>query len=665
MHDGKINLILKKPFEKIINTIMRFFLEGNTKYRRAFISICDVIIIFTSLLCAMVLHLENFAFLKEPIFQISSAIIIFLTIYAFKSLGLYRSIIQFVSTEVVMLVSIGSVISFLLLNLAKITFASFMPWQVPVIYAAFIFIGTNGLRFIIRSFLRTNFTDKSKNIAIYGAGEAGGQLLQTLKSNQQYNVKLVIDDDKGIQGSSIFGFEVMGLSDASDKFDELSIKTVLLAIPSANFSARKKIISNLSKYTLEVKTIPGLSDLIDGSTLINEFKNIEIEDLLGREIIKPDPSLLSKNITGKTELVTGAGGSIGSELCRQILKLGPDHLLLLDVSEFAVYSIFNELETLALDLRVKLSVHVGSVSDRSFVASVLDGHNVETIYHAAAYKHVPMMEHNLAQAIKNNSLGTLVLAEEALRTKVSKFTLISTDKAVNPTNVMGASKRLAERICQSLNGKKMKTQFSIVRFGNVLGSSGSVVPLFKKQIEAGGPITVTHPDITRYFMTIGEAVELVIQASAMSTGGEVFVLDMGKPVKIMDLALKIVHLSGLTAYIENNEKGKDGDIAIHVTGLRPGEKMYEELSYGNNLTGTFHPRIMTVQETPMALDHMKGLTEEIKRLVQTNDTTRLIKTLEMYADFNPSVDLMSPVSEPRSKSVPDKIISLPLRNTST
>jgi len=378
--------------------------------------------------------------------------------------------------------------------------------------------------------------------------------------------------------------------------------------------------------------------------------------LLGREIVKPVHDLLEKHITGKTVLVTGAGGSIGSELCRQILKLEPDHLLLIDVSEFAIYNISQELETLALDLRVKLSPYVGSVHDRAFVASILDENKVQTIYHAAAYKHVHLMEHNVGQAIKNNSLGTSVMAEEALRAKVSNFTFISTDKAVHPINIMGASKRLAERICQSMNSKQTKTQFSIVRFGNVLGSSGSVVPLFKKQIEAGGPITITHPQVTRYFMTISEAVQLVIQASAMSNGGDIFVLDMGKPVKIIDLAFKMVHLSGLTTYIENNEKGEKGDIAIHVTGLRPGEKMYEELSYGDNLTATFHPMIMKVQEEPVSLDQMKGLIAELERLVEANNTTLLKKNLVKFADLNPSAALMSSVSKPRSESFSDKII---------
>ncbi|XDZ65411.1 polysaccharide biosynthesis protein [Alphaproteobacteria bacterium LSUCC0684] len=611
----------------------------------------------------MALRLETFSFLELPSFYLSFAIIVVPTIYILAKMGLYHSFIRHVSTEVVMLVAIGTSVSVVLLILTKITVVPLIPWTVPIIYAALLFIGINGIRFVIRSVYRLTNGRYQKHIAIYGAGAASAQIIHSLKSDPNYMVRMVIDDSKNLQGERMFGHTVMSFSEASSKFDKFGISTVLLAIPSASFSDRKKIISRLSEYSLDVKTIPGLSGLINGSVTINEFKDIEIEDLLEREMVKPDPNLLSKNITGKTVLVTGAGGSIGSELCRQILKLEPDHLLLLDISEFAIYNIFSELESLALDLRVKLSIHIGSVSDRSYVSSVLDEHNIETIYHAAAYKHVPLMEQNLIQAIKNNSLGTLVIAEEALRTKVSNFTLISTDKAVNPTNVMGASKRLAERICQSMNGKQTKTQFSIVRFGNVLGSSGSVVTVFKKQIAAGGPITLTHPDITRYFMTIGEAVQLVIQAGSMSIGGEVFILDMGRPIKIMDLAFKMVNLSGLTAYFENNEKGENGDIAIRVTGLRPGEKMYEELSYGDNLTRTFHPRVMTVQEAPIALDQLRGLLAEIEQLVEANDTILLTKILVRLADFTPSPALVSSVSKPRSKSFSDKIISLPLDNT--
>jgi FlaA1/EpsC-like NDP-sugar epimerase len=613
----------------------------------------------------MILYFENFAFLAEPNFLISSAIIAILTVYAFKNLGLYNSLLQFVSTEVVKLVSIGSVLSFLLLNLVKITYASFMPWQVPIIYAAFLFIGINSLRFIIRELLRTNINGQIKNIAIYGAGEAGAQVIQSLSSKKDYKVKLLIDDDKNIQGSRLFGHKVMSISDASNKFDELDIRTVLLAMPSISISKKKKIVSNLLEFSLAVKSVPSIGSIIDGSENIDELKSLTIEDLLGREVVEPFPDLLKKNISGKTVIVTGAGGSIGSELCRQILKLDPVHIILIDVSEFALFNITQELDPITLNPGVKVSTYVGSVCDRPFIRSILDCNNVQTIYHAAAYKHVPLMEHNVEQAIKNNSLGTFVIAEEAVRTKVSNFTLISTDKAVNPTNIMGASKRLAERICLSMNAEQKVTRFSIVRFGNVLGSSGSVVPLFKKQIAAGGPITITHPEVTRYFMTIGEAVQLVIQASAMSKDGEVFVLDMEKPVKIMDLALQMVQLSGLNAYIENNEKGENGDIAIRITGLRPGEKMYEELSYGDNLTGTFHPRIMTAQEAPMLLDQMKVLTAAIERLIQANDTIRLIETLEIYADYIANVTQMSKILEPRSKSLPGEIIFNPSKNIRT
>ena len=642
---------------------MFLFIKKDRRTRRFSILIIDIITIFMSLLFAMALHLENFAFLAEPNFLISSATISILTVYAFKNLGLYNSLLQYVSTEVAYLALIGSFISFSLLNLVRITFVSIIPWQTPIIYAVFLFVGVNGLRFIIRDLLRTNINGQIENIAIYGACEAGAQVIQSLSSKKDYKVKLLIDDDKSIQGSRLFSHKVRSFSDASNKFDELNIRTVLLAMPSISVSKKKAIVSKLLEFSVAVKSIPSIGSIIDGYEKIDKLKSIEIQDLLGREVVEPFPDLLKKNISGNTVLVTGAGGSIGSELCRQILKLDPVHIILIDVSEFALFNITQELDPITLYPGVKVSTYVGSVCDRSFVRSILDRNKIQTIYHAAAYKHVPLMEHNVEQAIKNNSLGTLVIAEEAVLAKVNYFTMISTDKAVKPTNIMGASKRLAERICQTMNTQQTKTQFSIVRFGNVLGSSGSVVPLFKKQIEAGGPITVTHPEVTRYFMTIDEAVQLVIQASAMSTGGEVFVLDMGKPVKIMDLATKMVKLSGLNTYIENNEKGEDGDIAIRVTGLRYGEKMYEELSYGDNLTGTFHPRINTAQEAPMFLDQMKVFTAEIERLIQANDTTRLIEILEIYADYTANVTQTSKILEQRSAGFSDKIISFAMENT--
>lgn len=620
----------------IILNIVLFGTNLNSSVKRSIQMLCDIIIIIFSLIFAMALRLESFSFLVMPSFYLSYIVLVVPTIFIFAKLGLYQSLVRHISTEVVILVALGASLSFVLLIIAKITFVSFIPWTVPFIYAVLVFVGINGIRFIFRSAFRLSYNQNKKQIAIYGAGAAGAQTIQSLKSNQNYQVSMIIDDADNLQGKTMFGYKVMSFSEASKKFDQYKIETVLLSMPSIRFSARKEIISRLSNFSVEVKTVPGISSFIDGSVRINEFKDVEVEDLLGRETVKPDQSLLEKNITGKIVLVTGAGGSIGSELIQQIIKLKPVHLLLMDVSEFAIYNVYNKVEEYAFKFRVKLSLFVGSVCDKPYVSAIFKENKIQTIYHAAAYKHVPLMEQNASQALKNNSLGTFVIAEEAIRNKVSNFTLISTDKAVNPTNIMGASKRLAEKVCQSLNSNQKVTQFSIVRFGNVLGSSGSVIPLFKKQIEAGGPITVTHKDVTRYFMTISEAVQLVIQASALSKGGDVFVLNMGSHVKIIDMAFKMVHLTGLTAYIENHETNNKGDIAIRLTGLRAGEKMFEEISYDENLISTSHPRIMAVYEDAMPLVKMKEMIEMLEENIEANDINAIKKILVNYSNYIPS-----------------------------
>lgn len=595
----------------------------------------DASIIVASLIGAMALRLETFSFLELKQIYLIIAILVIPSILCFSLVGLYQSFFRYSSIEVVAQVSQGVFFSGILLITTKIIVLPTIPSTVPVIYALLLFLGISGVRFAFRCFFRHKNVLEKKYIAIYGAGAAGAQLIQSLKFNPKYIVRLVIDDAINLQGQRLLGHKVMSLPEASAKFDQCKITTVLLAMPNIGLNDRKKIVLRLTNFSVEVKTMPGISSLIDGSISINQFKDIEIESLLERETVKPDLSLLEKNITGKTVLVTGAGGSIGSELIRQIIVLKPDRLLLIDISEFAIYQIYNEVESSALNLGVELAPIVGSVYDRSFIASVFNKNKVDTIYHAAAYKHVPLMENNVAQAIKNNSLGTFVISEEAIRAKVSNFTLISSDKAVNPTNIMGASKRLAERVCQSFYSEQKVTKFTIVRFGNVLGSSGSVVPLFKKQIEAGGPITLTHIDVTRYFMTITEAVQLVLQASALSNGKDVLVLDMGKPVRILDVAIKMVHLSGLIPYVENKNTQNKGDIAIRVTGLRAGEKMFEELSYNDNLMNTSHPRIMAINEDTVARVQIKEIISALEESVLTNDVSSIKEILGKFANYVP------------------------------
>ncbi|RTK99430.1 MAG: polysaccharide biosynthesis protein, partial [Proteobacteria bacterium] len=501
------------------------------------------------------------------------------TIPIWIKLGLYRAIIRFVDDKIVYIVFVGVSISILILvSLIVFTNAYAFPRSSIGIYWLFALVYVGGTRFILRSWLRRNMvTDSTKRVAIYGAGVAGVQLLTYLTNGNEFSPLFFIDDDSNKWNKTIRGIKVYSPDDLIRFSQNYKIEQVLLAIPSAPLARRREIITNLEKNSIYVKTLPKLDGLITGKVHFSDISDVDIEDLLGRLPVVANQELLAKNIVGKSVLVTGAGGSIGSELCRQIADLRPETLVIFDSSEFALYTIEQELrERFSY---VRLRVVLGSVTNASLIASILRKYHIQTIYHAAAYKHVPMVEHSPLSGIKNNAIGTYVVAQEALKAKVSNVVLISTDKAVRPTNVMGTTKRLAELILQAFAAGSTSTIFNMVRFGNVLGSSGSVVPLFKKQIKAGGPITVTHPDIIRYFMTIPEAVDLVIQAGSMAHGGEVFVLDMGEPVKITDLARKMIYLSGLTVKDENNPSG---DIEIKYTGLRPGEKLYEELLIGDN-----------------------------------------------------------------------------------
>ena len=460
---------------------------------------------------------------------------------------------------------------------------------------AIVYVGAT--RFLARSwFLRAERgADARKRVAIYGAGSAGTQLAYALRAGREYQPVVFFDDNLAVQKTEVAGLRVYAADELAAVLAAKQIDELLLAIPSASRARRAEIIDSLEGLHCKVKMVPGMADIVCGNVAVDAIREVEIEDLLGRDSVTPDAALLARCITGKVVLVSGAGGSIGSELCRQIVRLQPSRLVLMELSEFALYSIEQELAGLCArgNLRVELVPVLGSVIHQHRNEMVMKSFGVQTVYHAAAYKHVPLVEHNPIEGIRNNAFGTRHMAEAALAAAVETFVLISTDKAVRPTNVMGASKRLSELVLQALARRGEATRFCMVRFGNVLGSSGSVVPLFRNQIAAGGPITLTHADIRRYFMTIPEAAQLVIQAGSMGQGGEVYVLDMGKAVKIIDLARRMVHLSGLEL---RDEAHPDGDIAIDVVGLRPGEKLYEELLIGDNVEGTSHPLIMRAYE---------------------------------------------------------------------
>ena len=459
-------------------------------------------------------------------------------------------------------------------------------------------------------------TASRPKVLIYGAGRTGRQLAAAMNNSPEMQVAGFLDDDDRLQGHVLNGLPIYNPADLATLVTTLKIGDVLIAMPSLSRKRRNEILSEIRGAHVLVRTLPSVTDLAQGKVSISDLRELDTDDLLGREPVMPNNFLLDMNVSSKVVMVTGAGGSIGSELCRQILAVGPSKLLLIEQSEFALYGIHLELEQKLSGRPVVLVPLLASVQDDERMREIMSTWHPDTVYHAAAYKHVPLVEHNPAQGIKNNVLGTLRTAQVAVEAGVSDFVLISTDKAVRPTNVMGASKRLAEMVLQAIASTNPGTKFSMVRFGNVLGSSGSVVPKFRQQIRDGGPITLTHPDITRYFMTIPEASQLVIQAGAMAKGGDVFVLDMGQSVKIMDLARRMIELSGLKV---KDEQNSDGDIAIEITGLRPGEKLYEELLIGDNPSPTSHPQIMKAQEEFIPWSELEGKLKALEMALNQND----------------------------------------------
>lgn len=476
-------------------------------------------------------------------------------------------------------------------------------------------------------------SDKRKNVIIYGAGPIGIQLLRALTETGNYRTVAFIDSNTSLQGQVVHGIKVVRPEKIGKVIADEHVDEVLLATPSALRGERRVALKALEAFPVTVKTLPALEEIASGRVEVSDLRPIDVEDLLGRDPVTPDMELLTAQVHGKAVLITGAGGSIGSELSRQLLQLGPKTLVLFDVSEAALYEISLEIEEIQRrqekaspggTSKTNVVQILGSVLDRKLVTRTIEDYGIEVIYHAAAYKHVPIVEVNPFAGLQNNTFGTLVVAEAAKELGVERFVLVSSDKAVRPTNIMGASKRLAELILQALAQDNGSTIFTMVRFGNVLDSSGSVVRLFRNQIKAGGPVTVTHPEVIRYFMSIPEAAQLVIQAGAMATGGEVFVLEMGTPVKIDDLARTMVRLSGLDV---RDEEHPDGDVAIEYVGLRPGEKLYEELLIGENATGTNHPRIFKTSEPIMPYDELIAALERVEDTIQRVDVTELQEML--------------------------------------
>jgi FlaA1/EpsC-like NDP-sugar epimerase len=598
--------------QKYFHYLLKLTLNLPRYIKQIIVISIDVALCIFSFWVSLFLRLDKFIFLKDNLmWAVIIAIVIALPI--FWTFGLYRILFRYSGkaalTSIFFAILIYGVFYFLIITVYGITN---VPKSIGILQPLILFFAISGSRLIMRyllEILNNKFIASSLSRAlIYGAGIAGRQLASSLDNSYKMKVVGFIDDDLLLHGQVLQGKTIYSSQDLNKIVNSERVTHILLAIPSLSRNKRKQIVKKISEYKTIIKTLPSVTDLVEGKVTTSDIRDLDIEDILERDSVPPNIELLKKNIDSKVVLVTGAGGSIGSELCRQIIQLNPSKLLLLEINEYSLYKLKYELEEIKERMNINNQLEVisllGSVQDEVRMKEIICIFKPKTLYHAAAYKHVPLVEENICEGVKNNVFGTLVAAKAAIEGDVLDFVLISSDKAVRPTNVMGASKRVAELCLQALfhHSTSARTKLCMVRFGNVLDSSGSVIPRFKKQISEGGPITLTHPDITRYFMTIPEAAQLVIQAGAMATGADVFLLEMGEPVKIKDLAKKIITLSGLTVKDEDNE---NGDIEIKIIGLRPGEKLYEELLIGENIQSTQHPKIKKEQESVVLWEQLK------------------------------------------------------------
>lgn len=619
-------------------------LFGLTRRRKQLIQlVVDALLIIASFLLAMLLRLDSLAFLGDESVWLALPVMIPVSLFIFIRLGFYRSIVRFMGIKALQALSAGVLGSALTLYIVSMTLNLPVPRSVPFIYTMLAFITIGGIRLALRLMYQRGQQLQKTRVLIYGAGAAGRQLVVSLRHGRDYEPVGFVDYAPLLQGTHIQGLRVYSPESTPRLIENFGVEKFLLAIPEATRARRQEIIESIEPLSIPVQTIPDMADIVSGKAKFNELRDVRVEDLLGRDPVPPDPKLMGANITHKSVMVTGAGGSIGSELCRQIIRLLPERLIIVDSSEYSLYQIDQNLAQMIdkENLNVEVKPALASVRNGDVISRLIRTFEIDTIYHAAAYKHVPLVEFNPAEGVLNNVFGTMEVAKAAIDEGVESFVLVSTDKAVRPTNVMGASKRMAELVCQAYADAQTGTRFSMVRFGNVLGSSGSVVPLFRKQIEKGGPITVTHPDITRYFMTIPEAAQLVIQASGMATGGDVFVLDMGRPVRIVELATRMVKLSGLnyrfmsvpadaktiTAQESEVSDDKKGEISIRFTGLRPGEKLYEELLATDSAKKTRHPRIMTASESFLPWAELKTVLAQLEAACKNQDAEKLRELL--------------------------------------
>jgi FlaA1/EpsC-like NDP-sugar epimerase len=664
----------------MLRIIKNILLASPRLIKQALAVLSDVVICAIAVQLAMDLRMEtHVSWSIQHTWMFGLGLVLFLPI--FIAMGLYRAIFRFAGLQVIFSLNKAMALyAFLYAGVFTLLGIDQVPRSVGLLQPLIFGLGIVSSRLFVRYWLggfgRNNLVLGTPRALIYGAGSAGRQLAGGLLPSSDVNVVGYVDDDDRLHGHNLNGLNIYSPNDLALIVVLKQVTQIFLAIPSVSQRRRNEIINQLLPLHVQVRTLPGLADLASGKVTVSDLRELNIEDLLGREPVLPNPLMLAKNITSKVVMVTGAGGSIGSELCRQILKAQPSTLLLVELSEFALYEIHRELEVTVRDMTYQASADLAGPSmdtlDASppvlipLLANVRDAHRMaeilrtwrpSTLYHAAAYKHVPLVEHNPAEGVKNNVQGTLITATQAALHGVSDFVLVSTDKAVRPTNIMGTTKRLAEMVLQAKAASQVlkfgelpsKTRFSMVRFGNVLGSSGSVVPLFRKQIAEGGPLTLTDERMTRYFMTIPEAAQLVIQAAAMANGGDVFVLDMGQPVKILDLAKRMVELSGLTLLDQNNPMG---DIEIQVTGLRPGEKLYEELLIGDNPLPTSHPRIMKAHEEFLPWDELESKLNILNGSLESNNVP-VIRTLlkELVPGYQPESEVVDWVWMENEKAI--------------
>lgn len=611
------------------NHILNFASELPRAIKNSIAVAADSIAISLSMIAAMVVRLETTHFVTDPAFLATLLLTIASTLFGFFAVGLYNSVVRFITGKIVFTISLGAGISATFVSALRYFDVVPLPSSIPILTAIFTILTVGAIRFSARHLFRRHVNRVRKPVLIFGAGGAGLQLLNTLFHGAEYAPVAFIDDNPNLYSLQISGLNVYSPSDIPKLVADRGVEMLLLAAPGMTRMRKRKLIEDIEGLPLLLRIIPAMSEIISGEARISELRPISPEDVLGRDPIPPITDLMTARVKEKTVLISGAGGSIGSELCRQIVTFKPSTLVLLDISEFAMYSIEMELkerlEKMGSD--IEIVCFLGSVQDVALLNLLFKQYCVHTIFHAAAYKHVPIIESNIIAGVKNNVIGTWNFATAAMQANVEAFILISTDKAVRPTNIMGATKRLAELTCQALAEKSNSTVFSMVRFGNVLGSSGSVIPRFRSQIEAGGPVTVTHRDITRYFMTIPEAAQLVIQAGSMAEGGEVFVLDMGQPLKILDLATNMIRLSGLKPVDEEVLDGS-GDIEIKITGLRPGEKLYEELLIGASSEFTAHERILKANEESLTMETIHDAMGKLELHCREGDKNQVVKILQ-------------------------------------